>query len=314
MIIIITGGTGFIGQSLIQKLKLTNHILHALVRSLSHNPIKHFIWPDVYSPLDKKAFPQDSKYGVIHLAGEPISKWPWTHKRKQKIYDSRVLGTRQIVTTIHNLKNPPQFFIAVSATGIYGHQKQKNIKEPINFKNQDLFLQQVCKDWEQEILKLQSKCRVVLLRLGIVLSFKGGFLKQQLKLCRLFVPSILCKNNLWMSWIHKDDLVRLILFAIHNKDLQGIYNATAPEPFDINTFFNQLSTYLKKSYLRIPIPLFLLKLLGGEMVKNLLVSCHTSSQKILKTGFQFKYNTLQDIFKFDLAALKVNDQQSQYKP
>ncbi len=300
MIIVLTGGTGFIGQSLIKKLKDQNHTIHLLIRSPStkkNYQCKTFLWPNIHSPIPLEAFPIDSKFGVIHLAGEPILQWPWTSHKKRKIYNSRVTGTKKLIETLQNLKNTPQFFFCASAIGIYGRQDSKNITEIFNFQKQDFFLQKVCEDWEREALKLKQKCRVVIFRLGIVLSFQGGFLKEQLRWSKLFVPFLLYKHKLWISWIHREDLVRLILWAINKKETKGIYNATAPDPFDMNFFLNRLSIYLKKKYLRIPIPLFLMKLFGGELVKNLLISCHVTSEKLTREGFQFKYKNLVEVFK-----------------
>ena len=301
MVIILTGGTGFIGLALIKKLTEQNHTLHLLTRSISTkknlSSCKTFLWPDAHSPVPLEAFPKDSEFGVIHLAGESVFQWPWTSQKKKKIYNSRIQGTKNLVKTMQDLKNTPQFFLCASALGIYGHQDSQNIIEDFNFKNQGFFLQKVCEDWEKEALNLKEKCRVVIFRFGVVLSFQGGFLKEQLKWSKLFVPFMLYKNKLWLSWIHREDLIHLILWAISRKNIEGIYNATAPEPFDMNFLFKNISIYLKKKYLRIPTPLFLMKLFGGEMAKNLLVSCHTSSKKITQKGFQFKYKTLDEVFK-----------------
>ncbi len=303
MIIVLTGGTGFIGQSLIKKLVEQNHTVHLLVRSSSMKknlyPCKTFLWPDSHSPIPPEVFPSDSTFGVIHLAGESIFQWPWTPRKKKKIYNSRVIGTRTLVETISHLKNTPEFFFCASAVGIYGKQDSQNITEDFHFKNQGLFLQKVCENWEKEALKMETKCRVVIFRLGIVLSSQGGFLKKQLKWSKWFIPFMLYKNKLWLSWIHREDLNRLILWAIHKKETKGIYNATTFEPFDMNFFLNKLSVHFKKKRLRIPTPLFLVKSLAGEIGKNILISCHAIPKKITEEGFQFKYKTLVEALKKD---------------
>lgn len=300
MIILITGGTGFVGSALIQKLKKEKHKIYLLVRSFTKqkdSSLKEFLWLDTNQELPLEAFPKEEDYGIIHLLGEPISQWPWTSRKKKKIYDSRVMGTKNLVETIKTLPNKPQFFLAASATGIYGNQHSKEVFENSPIDNPHLFLQKVCQDWEEEVLKLQELSRVIILRLGLVLSFQGGFLKTQLKWSQAFVPIMMYRDKLWLSWIHREDLVSLIYWILFKKQIKGIYNATSPQPFDMNSFFDHVSTHLKKKYLRIPQPLFLMRLLGGEMIKNLLVSCYVSSKKILEEGFEFKYKNLEDVFK-----------------
>ena len=302
MTIILTGGTGLIGQSLGQKLAQSNYRIHLLARSQKSTknlnyPFKFFLWPeDSYEvPLD--VFPQDSPFGIIHLAGAPIFCWPWTQQKKASIYNSRVLSARALVKACQNLKNPPQFFISSNALGIYGDQGELQISEDWSFENQNLFLQKVCKDWQEAVEPLKNNCRIVIARTGIVLDQKDGFLKTQIQMSKLFVPFFLSQHSPWLSWIHKEDIVSFLSWAVKNTQAQGVYNATSPNPVTLNTFLKHLAIHLNKKYLRFPVPLFLIKLLGGELFKNLLCSQRVLPQKAQQENFTFKHKTLQDAFK-----------------
>ena len=298
MIVVLTGGTGLIGQALGQKLSSKNYKIHLLSRKAQNDisyPCKTFLWPDVKADLPQEAFPKEEDYGVIHLAGEPVSKWPWTKYTKEKIRSSRVEGVKKLVTTVKNLPRPPRFFISASATGIYGEQGDKQLTEASPVVDQNLFLQKVCKEWEEEALNISSICRSLVFRFGIVMSYKKGFLHQQTKwLKKGFLPLVWTQKPLWMSWISLEDLSSILLWAIENKQAKGIYNAVSPKAVLLNEFYKTLSQQTQYKSLKIPFPLFLMKLTGGEMVKNLLVSCKVFPEKALAQGFVFKQEELEE--------------------
>ena len=299
MIVVLTGGTGLVGQALGQRLSSNNYEIHLLTRKLQKvpYPCKQFLWPDVKVDLPQEAFPKEEDYGVIHLAGEPISQWPWTRKVKEKIYLSRVEGARKLVLKIKNLSHPPQFFLSANAIGIYGDQGDQTLTETSPIPDQDLFLQKVCKDWEEEALKASPICRTLIFRFGIVMSYQKGFLYEQMKwLKRGFRPLILTQNSLWLSWINLEDLSSMILWAVKNKQITGIYNAVSPKPVPLKDFYNILAKQTKYKSIKVPSPLFLMKLAGGEMAKNLLVSSKVFPEKALAQGFVFQYPDLEQIF------------------
>ena len=166
-----------VGQALGQKLSSKNYKIHLLNRKLQNisYPHKQFLWPDVTADLPQEAFPKEESYGVIHLAGESISQWPWTKKVKEKIRLSRVEGAKKLITIMKTLSHPPQFFLSASATGIYGDQGDQPLTETSPIPDQNLFLQKVCKDWEAEALKASSICRTLIFRFGVVMSVKKDF-------------------------------------------------------------------------------------------------------------------------------------------
>ncbi len=300
MTIILTGGTGLVGQALGQKLADKNYRIHLLVRKSGQNisyPCKTFLWPDVQSNIPEEVFPKDENYGIIHLAGEPLFQWPWTKRTKDKIHSSRVEGARKLVTTFKRILHPPQFFISASAIGIYGEQGDKQVTETSPIADQNLFLQKVCRDWEREALKAVSICQTLIFRLGIVLSYEKGFLYEQVKwLKRGFLPRLITQKPNWLSWISLEDLISMLLWAIENQR-GGIYNAVSPNPVLLRGFYTSLIKRTEHKFVSLPLPLALAKVLGGEMMKNLLASCPVYPERALTQGFVFKEEELEEALK-----------------
>lgn len=301
MIVVMTGGTGLIGQALGQKLSSKNYKIHLLVRKPQNTisyPCKIFLWPDIKAELPQEAFPKEEVYGVVHLAGEPISKWPWTKSRKKKIYSSRVETGRKLVTVLKKCPHPPQFFLSASAVGIYAEQENQQVVETSPITDQNFFLQKVCKDWEKEAFEASSFCRTLVFRLGIVMSYKKGFLYEQTKwLKRGLLPLLIAQKPNWLSWISLEDLICMLLWAMENKEAKGIYNAVSPHAVSIKDFYKTLAKQKNYKTISLPFPLFLMKLMGGEMTKNLLASCKVFPEKALAQGFVFRKPKLEEALK-----------------
>ena len=294
MIIITIGGTGLVGQALIQKLLQTNYRVYNLTRKLRNSKLanyREFLWTEGSNQFPIEVFPKKESYGVINLAGEPISMWPWTKTRKAKIYSSRVNRTQQLVSAFK--ENPPQFLISASAIGIYGESGEQVITEESDRPMQNFFLQKVCLDWEKSALKAHSISRTVIFRFGIVLSYKRGFLYEQNRWIKKgCLPFIFSFKEHWISWISIEDLTSLILWAIQNENTRGIYNAVSPQPVSLSRFYFVLKKTLP-SLIQIPVPLFLLKKAGGEMFQNLFMSSKVLPAKALSEGFVFKQEDLE---------------------
>ena len=300
MIIILTGGTGLIGQALGKKLSQSGYTLHVLTRSPQKKmsyPCKTFLWNSSETP-PIEAFPNSGEdWGVIHLAGESISFWPWTPNRKKRIYESRILGTRNLIHSLKELSSSPNFFISASALGIYGTQKGGIVTESSpSLKSSSLFLEKVCKDWERETSTLNSSsCRTIILRFGMVLSSLGGgflpYLYSAQK--RIYMWSL---KPLWINWIHIQDVVEICLWAIKQKSCRGIYNVTSPTSVTLNEFSKNLFQTLGVKAL-IPLPIFLLKWFGGEMAKNLLANVKVHPERLNKENYSFQYPTLKEALK-----------------
>ncbi len=298
MTVILTGGTGLVGQALGQKLASQGYKIHLLARRAggASYPHKLFLWPDATAFPPQEAFPKEGDYGVIHLAGEPVFQWPWTKKIKETIYLSRVEGAKQLVSALNVWTHLPSFFLSASAIGAYGDQGDQTLTEDSFAPDQNLFLQKVCWKWEKEALKASGLCRTLVFRLGHVMSRKKGFLHEQIKwLKRGFLPRLFSQKPFWLSWIALEDLISLILWAIESTPAKGIYNAVSPQPVLLKDFYSLLA----KEYrgFKIPAPLFLLKLAGGEMARNLLLSSKALPDKALAQGFAFQYPALEKALK-----------------
>ena len=300
MIIIVTGGTGLVGQALIKELIQKKHTVYNLtrrVRTKKSANYKEFLWSENSKTPPIEAFPEKENYGVINLAGEPVSNWPWTKKRKEKIYSSRVNRTQQLLSVFKD--KAPEFFISASAIGIYGEQRNQTLTEESDIPRQNFFLQKVCLDWEKSALRAETLSRTVIFRFGIVLSYKKGFLYEQNKWIKKgLLASIFSFKKSWLSWISIKDLTSLILWAVENENVTGVYNAVSPKPTNLKQFYSILKNTSKGRFLiQIPCPLFLLKMVGGEMFQNLLMNSKVIPARALSEAFVFEQEDLETALK-----------------
>ena len=313
MLIVLTGGTGFIGQALGKKLVERGYSIRLIARSPPKSPLPYpfelFLWPDSSQNFPLKAFPQKEPFGLIHLAGEPVYQWPWNKALKKRIRSSRVESSRQIIAALNSSPSfSCKFFLSAGALGIYGWREEWISESSPMSQDQGLFLQSVCRDWEAEVLKAKSMCRTSIFRMGMVLSKEGGFLQEQIKWLRRGVRP-LPSSKYWLSWIALEDLVSLFLWGVENQNCSGIYHAVSPEATPLSEFYSLLSEGLKQgnrggSFFGsgipvlppvLPLPLFLIRRLGGEMTKNLLLSCRACPKRALSEGFVFKKANLKEV-------------------
>lgn len=285
MKILVTGATGLIGRKLIHKLQTSGHTVFALARS----PEKLIELPDanVISWSDDK-IPDlsimDGCDAVVHLAGEGIADKRWTSQRKKRLWDSRIVGTQNLIEGIARLStsNRPKTFISGSAIGYY--EQGDNILYENSPPGKD-FLSNLCVEWEnaaREVEKLGA--RTVLIRTGLVLAKDGGVLQKT-------GPVVLGNGQQWLSWIHIEDMVRFIFFALENTKLNGPYNLTAPYPVTNLEFTKKVARLLNFPF-TVSAPSFVLKLALGEMSEAILSSQKVTPQKILSSGFIFKYEQI----------------------
>lgn len=240
---------------------------------------------------------------VIHLASENITQL-WTKKAKKRIYDSRIIGTTFLSKTIFNATNRPKLFISASGSNIYQSQKNKSTnptaateQSPLAKNEDDGFLSQVAKDWEQSTKIVdQTETRLILLRTGMVLSSKGGALASLLPIFKAGLGGPQGSGKQLVSWIDIEDLVNAIYFCILNQKLKGPVNMVAPQVITNTTFSQALAHALHRPcWLRTPA--FLLKLILGQLAKEtILKSCNVYPQKLIDSGFQFKYGTIEKCF------------------
>ncbi len=289
MKILITGGTGFIGRSLIKQLESLGH----QILVLSRDKIKakkllgqHITTVESFSEIDEST----KIDAVINLAGEPIADGRWTDKKKQRIESSRIDLTADLVAFMRRLKTPPKVLISGSAIGYYGEGGDNILTEHTD--PHDEFTHRLCASWEMQALRAKADdTRVAILRTGLVIGRDGGFLSKMLLSFKLGLGAQLGNGTQWMSWIHLTDYVNIILYILADDTQHGIYNATAPTPVTNKDFSNTLASVLKRPRLLV-VPASFLTFLMGEMALLLTTSQRVIPEKLEKSGFEFKHKTL----------------------
>jgi uncharacterized protein (TIGR01777 family) len=293
MKLVIAGGTGFLGQPLTTRLLRDGHEVVVLSRAESARvPIgaRAVTW-DVTRTLAPWAAEIDGADAVINLAGESIADHRWTAARKRRIEDSRVVATRRIVGAIAEASAPPALLINGSGVGFYGPCGDQLITEETGAGHD--FLAGVCRRWEaQAVAACSTRTRVVCVRTGLVLERDGGALQAMLLPFRMGVGGPVGTGRQYWPWIHRQDWIDLVRFAIANTDVAGPLNATAPTPVTNAEFARELGRALgRPSFMKAPA--FALKLLLGEMAEGLLLTGQRAiPAKAERLGFTFSYPTL----------------------
>lgn len=286
MHILITGGTGFIGSTLCKQFKDLDYRVSVLTRKLPINP-KHPI--NFITNLDNANQYYDI---IINLAGEPLNKRRWNEKVKQKIYDSRINTTKQVINFIEKSPTKPKLLISGSAIGYYGNDSDKIFTEDSTPANTG-FTHKLCNDWEQTALQAtQYGVRVCLIRTGIVLGKNGGALKELITPFKFGFGAILGSGKQWMPWIHIQDIIESIMFLINNDNLNGPFNLTAPTPVTNTEFSKQLAKVLNRPCF-LKLPSIIVKFIFGEMGETLLLKGQkVVPDKLIKVGYRFKFQNV----------------------
>lgn len=228
---------------------------------------------------------------IIHLAGENVSEGKWTEKRKKEIIDSRVLSAQLIMKTLSEHKHQVKDFISAAATGYYGDQGKEKLTEE-HTPGED-FLATCCIQWEAAADKATKLgLRVAKIRTGVVLAKDAGALPVMSLPIKFFAGAPLGSGKQWVPWIHHQDLTNIYLHILENKTLHGVYNACAPYPVTNNMMTKAIARQLHRPVWPFNVPSAVLKLILGEMSVIVLNSTHTSVQKLIETGFQFRFNEL----------------------
>ena len=293
---LVTGATGFVGKVLVERMLSEGHSVVILTRSPSRaktklpSAVKAFGWNPDTERAPQVAF--DGIDVVVHLAGEGVAEKRWSPVQKRKIMDSRVLGTRNLVETMISLPKKPSVFVSASATGIYGDRGDERLTE--SSAPGTGFLVDVCKGWEEEAQRAESAgIRRVSIRIGIVLEQGGGALKPMMPLFKFGLGGPIGNGKQGMSWIHRDDLVSLFLFAAKTASVTGPVNGIAPNPVSNTEFTKALGHALNRPAF-LPAPAFALRLAMGEMADIVLHSQYVLPAKATGAGFHFKFTSLQD--------------------
>lgn len=293
MRIVVAGGTGFIGRQLCERLANAGHAVTVLTRDPEkararvYHAVKIVSWQGFRGQADELSKALDGSEVVINLAGAPIADGRWTPQTRELLRKSREGTTTAIVTTMAKLKARPVLLINASAIGFYGPRGDEELTEDSS--SGDGFLPSLCREWEGAARAAERLgVRVVTPRFGVVLGKDGGALAKMLPIFRLGLGGPLGHGKQWMSWIHRDDLIELLLFLMEQA-VSGPVNATAPHPVTNEEFSKVLGQALgRPAFLRTPG--FVMKLAFGDMAEELLLTGQrVIPQKAQSLGFHFRF-------------------------
>lgn len=298
MKILVTGASGLIGSHLVPTLQAKGHEIYKLSRkkAIKTDEIQ---WDAYEGFSEREQAKLENMTAVIHLAGESVAGGSWTDEKKQRIRDSRVRGTRTLVDALRKTANPPKVFIGASAIGFYGNRGDEVLTE--TSPQGTGFFPEVCEEWESETGKASEfGARVILPRIGVVLTKDGGALEKMLTPFKLGVGGTVGSGEQWMSWILIDDLIRIFHFALETDKLSGAVNAVAPNPVTNKTFTETLGKVLHRPTI-LPVPAFGIKLLFGEMGETLLLEgARILPEKLITAGFDFQFPELEKALRYIL--------------
>ncbi|HEY9780085.1 MAG TPA: TIGR01777 family oxidoreductase [Leptolyngbyaceae cyanobacterium] len=302
MKVAITGATGFVGSRLVERLSAEGHQILVLTRNLAaaQKVFPKSAFPNLeivaYTPTASGAWQEAIALcdGVVNLAGEPIAEKRWTPQQKQEILNSRKLGTQKIVEAIALANPKPKVLVNASAIGYYGTSETATFDET-SPPGKD-FLAEVCQAWEAEAQKVtQAGVRLVILRLGIVLG-QGGAIAKMIAPFKVFAGGPLGTGRQWFSWIYLDDLVNLIIQALTKPEMEGVFNATAPNPVRMSELAQTMGEIMQRpSWL--PVPSFALETLLGEGAMVVLEGQQVLPQRTQASGFNYQYSTVKQALK-----------------
>ncbi|MCP4253489.1 MAG: TIGR01777 family protein [Candidatus Scalindua sp.] len=292
MNVAITGSSGLIGSSLVSFLSKKSVNVRKILRE---NPKDDDI---SWKPEDgdwNSAF-TGGVDGIVHLAGENIASGKWTRKKKEKIRNSRIEGTKRLCEHILKLPIRPSVLICASAIGYYGNRGVEFLNEGSSMGSG--FLPDVCLGWEEAAESVsKAGIRVVNVRFGIVLSKDGGALAKMMTPFKVGMGGKIGSGTQYMSWIAMDDVTGAIYHTLTTDSLKGPVNVTAPNPVTNKEFTNTLGEVLKRPAV-VPMPAFAAKLAFGEMAKDLLLaSTKVAPKKLSDSGYEFQYTELEDALK-----------------
>ena len=288
MRVLITGGTGFIGSMLLEQLSAAGH--HCVVLTRMQPPPAG---PATYlHSLDELS--DDAEIdAVVNLAGASLADKRWSAGYKKMIVDSRLQTTAALVALCRRLTTKPAVFLSGSAIGYYGAHADELVDE--STESGEGFAAQLCCDWEKEASAIDDLgIRLCVLRLGVVLDRDGGAFVEMARPFRLGIANWIGSGDQYLSWIHRRDAVGAMLFLLEQAQLRGVFNLTAPQPVTSKSFCTLLQAQLR-TWVSLPMPAWVMRMLVGEMADELLVQGQrVVPRNLLQAGFQFQYASLEE--------------------
>lgn len=290
--VLITGGSGLVGRHLCQELADRGYWINVLTRATDmtdQGRLRYFNWDVEKGRIDPASL-EGVNY-VIHLAGENIGALPWSNRRKEAIVDSRIDPIAILYRLMETTPNHVKAVISASATGYYGDRGAELLTEEHAPKKG--FLGDTCVRWERAVQEGQRLgLRTVSLRSGAVLAAKGGMYGKIRSLARAGLGVVFGNGRQYLPWVHIDDAVQAYIHAMENPAMTGAYNLVAPEQITLGEFTKQVAAFFGKTIWTPPIPVTLLKIVMGQMSQILLDSTRVSADKLIASGFKFRYPTL----------------------
>jgi len=296
----VTGASGLVGSALVTGLTSAGHRVVRVVRGAGAASVagqRLARWDPESGALEPSALAGAD--AVVHLAGESVAGGRWTEAKKRRIRSSRVDVTRRLAEALPRLERPPRLLVSASAVGYYGDRGSEILRE--DSAPGPGFLAEVCREWEAATdPAARAGIRVVRLRIGMVLSRRGGALGAMLTPFRLGAGGPVGSGVQWVSWIAIDDLVGAILHALATESLAGPVNAVAPEPVTNRELARTLGRVLRRPAL-LPLPAVAARLLFGQMADELLLaSARVEPARLRATGFTFRHARLEDALRHEL--------------
>lgn len=291
----ITGGTGFVGTELTKQLKAKGYNIIVFTRhpqQSSDSQLTYAHW-DPYRQISDVGAMQKVD-ALVHLAGAGIADKRWTNKRKKEIVESRTKTTEFLVRQMKEFGTNCRTLVAASAIGYYGPDREGMEPFHEDAPPYNDFLAKVCVAWEDEATKATDAVRTVMLRFGVVMGKESGAFPKFSQPLKFGVMPILSSGGQVISWISVHDLCRMILYALDDEQISGVYNAVAPSPIPNKKLMRTIAHLRGGLHIPVPVPAFLLKLLLGEMSEEILKSCTVSAEKITQMGFRFQHNTIEE--------------------